>query len=107
MSTLTPVSTSENRISRYTIIEGATPKLTISASESSCFPKSDTEFNIRAKKPSIKSKNAAIIIKNPATTIISLCKEYTIEIHPEISPKHVNKLGITFFNTFISGLFYY
>ena len=57
------VLTRVNNINRYKIIDGAIPKLTTSARESSWIPKSDTVLNNLAKKPSRKSKIAAMIIK--------------------------------------------
>ena len=42
------------------IIPGATPKLTISASESSSFPIAEYAFNRRAARPSEKSNTAAM-----------------------------------------------
>ena len=42
------------------IIPGATPKLTISARESSSFPMGEYAFNMRAAKPSVKSNTAAM-----------------------------------------------
>ena len=46
------------------MIEGATPKLTISARESNCLPNSEYDFNSLATMPSIKSKIPAIIISH-------------------------------------------
>jgi hypothetical protein len=45
------------------VIAGNTPKLTMSASESSSFPIEDDTFNILAAKPSKKSNTQAAHIK--------------------------------------------
>lgn len=39
----------------YNMIPGTTPKVTMSASESNCFPTSEYAFSVRAMIPSIKS----------------------------------------------------
>ena len=52
----------ENNI-QYMTEAGATPKLTTSANESSCFPISEYAFNQRAAKPSQKSNTAAARMK--------------------------------------------
>jgi len=52
-----------------TIIAGATPKLTTSASESNCFPISDEACINRAIKPSRKSMRAAIPMNKEAIQI--------------------------------------
>lgn len=44
----------------YKIIDGANPKLTISASESSSLPSREVTFRVRAAKPSKKSKTPEI-----------------------------------------------
>ena len=54
---------SEMRINLNMIIVGATPKLTISANESSSLPISELALSKRAAKPSEKSKMAAMAIK--------------------------------------------
>lgn len=58
----------ERSDARTTIIKtpGATPKVTISAKESNCFPNSPEVLNIRAKKPSRKSKIAPKNIEKTA-----------------------------------------
>ena len=48
----------------YITTPGATPKVTISAKESNCFPNSPCTFNNRAAKPSKKSKKAPKITEN-------------------------------------------
>jgi hypothetical protein len=51
---------------RYIIKLGATPKVTISASESNCFPSSPLTLSNRAAKPSKKSRNKPPKTKNNA-----------------------------------------
>jgi hypothetical protein len=46
---------------------GATPKLTMSASESSCPPRVDVAFASRATEPSTASKNMPVKMSRPAT----------------------------------------
>ena len=72
---------------------GATPKVTISASESSCLPNSLLTCNFRARKPSKKSKNAPAKIANGAMSILPVTAR-SIAIHPDNKFAAVNRLGI-------------
>lgn len=72
---------------------GATPKVTMSASESNCFPISLLTFNFRARKPSKKSNKAPKKIKKGAISILPT-KVKMIAKTPQSKLDAVNKLGI-------------
>jgi hypothetical protein len=71
---------------------GATPKLTISASESNSLPILEYARSIRAANPSKKSKTEAAIIKYAAITVMP-SNENTIDRHPHNRLRHVITLG--------------
>ena len=79
---------------RTTIIitPGATPNVTMSAKESNCFPNSPEVLNIRAKKPSRKSKIAPKNIEKTAKWIFPV-SDKIIAKTPEIKFAEVNKLA--------------
>ncbi len=97
----------------YTISDGATPKLTISARESSCLPISDVALKSLATKPSRKSTTAAMPINNDASHMRSgismncapsgvycitmpFCRTAIMARQPKIRLRSVNRLGICF-----------
>lgn len=65
------------------IIAGATPKLTISAKESSCTPNSERALSRRATQPSNKSKIAARIINQAAKYSFEPINTTVIAVHPK------------------------
>tara|TARA_B110000285_G_scaffold231382_1_gene299997 strand:- start:7589 stop:8134 length:546 start_codon:yes stop_codon:yes gene_type:complete len=74
------------------ITPGTTPKVTMSAKESNCFPSSPFVLNKRAEKPSRKSKNA------PAKTHIAAANKCPVTAKiiariPEIKLKEVNRFA--------------
>jgi len=85
-------------IRKYARIAGATPKLTISASESSSFPISDLTCNRRAVIPSKKSKTIPTRIRI-AAAVNSPYIARKIASVPEITFIQVIRLGICFLIT--------
>jgi len=79
----------------YIIIAGATPLVTISASESNCFPNSPETFKSLAKKPSKKSNKIPSRIKN-AAKVTSPFKAKIVATNPENKFAKVIKFGICF-----------
>lgn len=78
------------------IIEGATPKETISAKESSSFPMTEDTLSMRAANPSQKSKIADTIIHTDAASKFPFSAAMQ-DMHPETRFKHVNVFGMCFF----------
>ena len=83
------------------IIDGATPKLTTSESESSCLPNSDFASNARAAIPSRKSKTEASIISQAALNSFLPLKAIIIAMHPVKRFNKVSALGKIYFAFFI------
>ena len=81
---------------KKSIVDGATPKVTTSASESSSFPIGDDTISSLADIPSKKSKAAPITIHRSA---VSNCpwKAKDVAMHPEMRLQEVMVLGICFF----------
>ena len=82
------------------IIPGATPKVTISAKLSNCFPIFELTFNSLADSPSKKSRNDPVKIKTPANKI-SDSKIITMESNPQTKFPKVIRLGIFLLITLI------
>ena len=75
------------------IIPGATPKVTISAMLSNCFPISEVTFNNLADNPSKKSSIAPKKIKVPAKCKL-FSKEKTIATNPQNKFPRVIRFGM-------------
>ena len=86
----------DNSICLYRIIAGATPKLTISANESSSLPMSEYDFKARAVKPSKKSNVIAAIISHEAIARFPLMAKI-IAVKPEARFRQVIVLGMCLF----------
>src|SRR5580692_7675095 len=76
-------------------MQGATPKLTISASESICAPKRLSAPSMRAARPSSASNIAAHTIAATAACH-SFSKAKRIAVRPEHNPPSVSALGMIF-----------
>jgi hypothetical protein len=77
----------------WSINAGANPKLTISAKESSCFPKSEPDLSKRATNPSKKSNTAARSTSKAAKEKFPVAEKAT-EAAPTAKFKRVIKFGI-------------
>ena len=77
------------------MIPGKTPKVTQSASESSCLPNSECTLSARAAKPSRKSASSAIATSHGTNCILPE-KQPTIPITPQSRFIMVSPLGMCF-----------
>ncbi len=86
-----PMPEAVNKV--FMIMLGSTPKLTMSASESSSLPIGLDTFNIRAEKPSKKSKTQAAQT-NQAGGISGFVKEQMMPTHPHSKLPDVKAFGM-------------
>ena len=85
----------ESPSATYSIVPGTTPKVTMSAKESSCLPISDCILSNRATKPSRKSNTNAATTRMIPNSFSSF-KKAIIALQPQSKLREVMALGMCF-----------